>query len=639
MDSTWLKRSGSLDLAELMNAIPGVWMETRGNGGSRRIQIRSSGLRSPFAVRNVTQIQDGFILTSADGTSPLEWWTPVWLTSVDVLSGPSGAAYGAGYGGVIHGSTAGPPSVSGGTFSVMKGLAAKGAFDGSRGDYDLWGQWYQKSKNHLGGWRIAVQQSENDGFRTHESNSRFHLDGHWWRNQWVRNSLIKHHLWAGFLNTQWDLPGSITAEARDTMPTASPGQMFDAHVDRTSSLLAYSIQQIKGDEQQKGLWMNILNSDKYNPFGTSRFYQGVKREKEAHLNLRAQLIQRISKTNGWTWMAEGSGSLQAERRAISEWDTLAPPIEQTLRYEMSIEALRSWVGLSFRGTSPRGLRWEAQIAGEYFQRSQNGNGGEDGITPFSADYRRWSVHPRMTVSKRLATTPHRFFLTAGSGASDPTSFELMNPESLLPSSLKTEIARSWEWGWRHPHFTVVAYAMRITDAIVTVPGPTDAPVTENTGRLSMRGLEFMFKQMWSIQEFTSVQCELGVNWPHHENAKQGQKLPGTPRSWLTSRGTIQHKSWRLDVLATYRNEVPLNDEGTAWGEPVMLLDGVIRYQQGGKKGIEFKLGLRNAMQQNTSNWWQLNAFGRKYYNPAPGRQMWAQVVIPLRPKPTAQSAD
>lgn len=155
----------------------------------------------------------------------------------------------------------------------------------------------------------------------------------------------------------------------------------------------------------------------------------------------------------------------------------------------------------------------------------------------------------------------------------------------------------------------------------------------------MRGLEFMFKQMWSILSFTSVHFELGVNWPHHENAKNGRELPGTPASWLTSRGGIQHKSWRLDILATYRDEVPLNDSGTAWGESVLLLDGVIGYLQRGQKGIEFKLGLRNATQQTTSNWWQLNAFGGKYYNPAPGRQMWAQVVIPLRPKPTTQSAD
>ena len=65
--------------------------ETRGTGGSRRLQMRSSGLRSPFGVRNVLMLMDGFARTNASGNSPLELWNPQWLDRLEVVKGPVGA--------------------------------------------------------------------------------------------------------------------------------------------------------------------------------------------------------------------------------------------------------------------------------------------------------------------------------------------------------------------------------------------------------------------------------------------------------------------------------------------------------------------------------------------------------------------
>ena len=86
-DSLLVDGFGSADLAPALNALPGVLMETRGAGGSRRLNVRGSALRSPFAVRNTMLFVRGFLLTEADGTSPVEWLEPSWTGSMSLVSG------------------------------------------------------------------------------------------------------------------------------------------------------------------------------------------------------------------------------------------------------------------------------------------------------------------------------------------------------------------------------------------------------------------------------------------------------------------------------------------------------------------------------------------------------------------------
>ena len=101
LSGTDLQNGYSPDLQDAMNTLPGVQMDTRGLGGSRRLQIRSSGLRSPFGVRNIQMVMDGFILTNASGNAPLELWNPQWMHRLEVLRGPIGAVFGNGYGGAL----------------------------------------------------------------------------------------------------------------------------------------------------------------------------------------------------------------------------------------------------------------------------------------------------------------------------------------------------------------------------------------------------------------------------------------------------------------------------------------------------------------------------------------------------------
>jgi hypothetical protein len=53
VDKEILESNDQSSLQPSLNTIAGVMMESRGYGGSHRLNIRGSSLRSPFAVRNV----------------------------------------------------------------------------------------------------------------------------------------------------------------------------------------------------------------------------------------------------------------------------------------------------------------------------------------------------------------------------------------------------------------------------------------------------------------------------------------------------------------------------------------------------------------------------------------------------------
>jgi len=100
-DSVLTNGFGSADVSNALNALPGVLMETRGMGGSRRLNVRGSALRSPFAVRNTMLFIRGFLLTEADGTSPVEWLDPSSVGGMELVSGAAATTFGGAYGGAL----------------------------------------------------------------------------------------------------------------------------------------------------------------------------------------------------------------------------------------------------------------------------------------------------------------------------------------------------------------------------------------------------------------------------------------------------------------------------------------------------------------------------------------------------------
>lgn len=630
-DSAWLQRGASPDVSEAISASPAAWMETRGSGGSRRMQMRSSGLRAPFAVRNVTMIQDGFIMTNADGTSPLEWWMPALLDRIEVVPGPTGAIWGGGYGGVMTASSR--PAPRSARFAHEASLrlapAANGATKGSRGEGEA-SVFLQQAGLNGNGRTLGFVQQINDGFRDQEANRRTQLDFHQHFHSPTPRGKRESHIWACLLDARWELPGSVDEATADSLQSFAPGAPYDAAVDRRSGLLGLSHISDFG-RGRWGVWILGQTSNKINPYGTSNFYKGYKIESEQNLSIRGQFLQRLSRPDAsWNLTAEASAIVQVDGLDVQEFDLLDGMPSEEWIYDLQAGTSRFWSGGTLTTVGPRGLRGDLQFAVERFARELDGLGGISGVEPLASDFVDLRVMPRVSLAApwrwRGRTLPGVWGLTYGTGFSDPTGFELVDPESATPTDLAPEKAQSLELGWRSEHLTATLYAMQVRDAIVTVPGANDVPVTSNVGLHNMQGLECSVNHAWKgPQKQFTLEHQTSGSWTLHRNGMSGKRLPGTPIERLQSRWVGSSKSgWSADVLLAYRGRIPLNDANSVVSDPVWLVDALVGKKLG--KGLEVKLGCRNLTDARTSNWWQLNAFGGRYWNPAPGRQVWLRLT-------------
>lgn len=152
----------TVSLDESLAQIPGVLVDNRYNFAlGVRISVRGFGARSQFGVRGVRIIQDGIPLTLPDGQAQTGNLDLAAAGRIEVIRGPASALYGNASGGVISVQTEPAPPVP---FRPEVGLLA-GGYGNDR--------FYQKYDLKLGGregrfdYLGHLSYFDTDGFRTH----------------------------------------------------------------------------------------------------------------------------------------------------------------------------------------------------------------------------------------------------------------------------------------------------------------------------------------------------------------------------------------------------------------------------------------------------------------------------------------
>ncbi len=92
----------NLGLQEYLNYVPGVYVQNGNNyAQDLRISIRGFGARSAFGIRGVKLIVDGIPETTPDGQGQLDNVNLEQLKSIEIIKGPAGVLYGNAAGGVV----------------------------------------------------------------------------------------------------------------------------------------------------------------------------------------------------------------------------------------------------------------------------------------------------------------------------------------------------------------------------------------------------------------------------------------------------------------------------------------------------------------------------------------------------------
>ncbi|MEE2918616.1 MAG: TonB-dependent receptor [Bacteroidota bacterium] len=614
-DSMLVEGFGSVDLAPALNALPGVLMETRGAGGSRRLNVRGSALRSPFAVRNTMLFVRGFLMTEADGTSPMEWLEPSWTGPISLVSGAAATTFGGAYGGalVVEGS---------GQATRVGGHLVTGP-TGSEG--------MQSRVNvtvPIGAWQVRASRSQNSGYREHEWNERWQLEV----EHMLDTEKAVHRNWWAFQDGSWALPGAIKLNDEATL---APGLAYDAHVQRRRALWGHHAHvanwRNRPHRRSLDVWALARWTDKINPFGTSPFFNGYKEESGWGGSLRIR--ERFTAWEGKNTEIQAEWNFMStfDDGAFARWESATERKNSDLLYDLNVRQTRTHWAPSMAFAWSNGMRLEASTALSIRTRSATGVAMNE---PYDAPFEAWDVLPRIGLSKTLGDWGNWFFQTS-TGFSDPTNFESLSTdvEGALLNPLRAEEALTFETGLRFEQAECVFYHQTVGNAIVQVIENDIESFINETNPLTMVGLEGAWNQRFkrhSVRLTGALQMHVrDSGWPPVSFTDGGllwetdvQRLPGSPHWTANAMYTWQvwqrEHHWNLHAWIRGVGATPLTDDGEVL-HPAYAVGNVEASWCAPNQKTCLNMGVRNVTNTSYSGWHQLNGVFGKLYNPAPPR--------------------
>jgi iron complex outermembrane recepter protein len=614
-----LSRDDRSSLQNALNTIPGVQYDARGLGGSRRISIRGSFIRSPFAVRNIKIYMDEMPLTSPDGQASLELIDPADLYSIEVIKGPAANTYGAGNGGVLIASTALP--VIG--YPSMMTETTIGSFGYIRSASNI------TAGNDLVQVRFSNIYQETDGYREQETNKK--------SQQLLKVSLkandrFRYDLISLFYNGAWDLPGALSSYDD---PTSSPAYTLenDTHVERKRMQTGFR-QQFTSRFIKNSTTLYFSTTTKINPFGTSPFFNGYKDESAAGGGFRTRFDIQLWDRNELKINLQATGEYNGEDNTLDEFD-LIQGASGDLRYSNHTYS-EEWLAGGVADVSYRNLLF-AEIGAAYAGRALSSR-NKTIITAASLDdevNRSWTaLLPRAGISIRYFKE-HFIFGSASLGYSPPSLLEVIDPSNgVISNRVDAEDAFSIEAGLKGNSkflgYQLSVYSQELTNAIVPLTDSVGVVTFGNANGILQQGAEGSLKFSLLSKPrgiVRIIQCaatgalqKFAYNRPN--DVFDENRLPGVP--FTTGSFTMDVTfglGFSLRVQELYSDRMPVNDANSVYTNPYHLLNARAQFDAGFLLPDNWTLqvfgGMQNILNSEYSSFISVNgAFGR-YYNPAP----------------------
>lgn len=612
---TDIQRYSNANPLPILNAQAGIRMEER-SPGSYRLSIRGSSLRSPFGVRNVKVYWNGIPMSDANGTTYFNLVDFNSLGRIEVLKGPSSSIFGAGYGGVVSLNTKNPDK----GHQVNLGFGS-GSFNTITG-----AQQYGYSSDK---WSIILSNSllKSDGYRNHSAitSNKTSLS--------VSYNLSKNHLLTLsniVTDINYQTPGGLTLQQMSDLRTAS--RPATATLPSSEAQKAGIIQNF----QLHGLTHNwsisptaSLSSTIFytqnrleNPFITSYEYR---REKSYGYRFLGR-----KDFNGLSFQLGSEGIFTGSTFDVRQ-NNLGESGDKMYFTDLKSSQLTHFAQVQYT------LPWQVELtAGLSFNTQQYVNSTEDQIeTVRVKENPAVPLTPRIAVLKSLNERMSGFY-SWSSGYSAPTAQEITaNFENARALHLMAEKGVSHEVGfkasWNRWFRTELSlYNQTIKDALIRNVLANGNEYFENTGKVIQNGLELSNELSFnsSVNAIRSAIVNLNFvlndytfgNYVNEGQELKGKVLPGTSKVNIYLSGKFEHKSGAfLNTDINYLSKTPLNSVNMVFADEMIL--STLRMGWTGNLGKRVNLrmygGAENLLNQEYSLGYDFNAFGGRFYNPAP----------------------
>lgn len=611
------QRYNENSLVQAINSVPGVRFEERA-GSSYRISIRGSSIRSPFGVRNVKVYWNDIPFTEPGGNTFINLLDLANVSAVEVIKGPAGSIYGAGNGGVLK--------LKSTDLSSLANATSLNIAAGSFGRFRYTAAHNVLKENSSMTFKWTSQQS--DGYRDHNAMDRkvFEFDGLFFPD--AQRTISASFL---FSDLFYEIPGGLNPDQRAENPRMSRPNSIERNASVDNQLFLMKL----GHEYSfaSGLENKTSISASFNQF-ENPFILDYKKDNQQVFALRTEFTKEIKVGNSTGDLAFGTEYQSSffDGKNFGNVNGRADTIRfaDELRAQLSTSFLNVSVPLGETVTLTGGLSYNTLTYNidRLIDRFNNDPQGFE--KKFDAV---WS--PRLAISKAIDDN-YSLHLSLSNGFSPPTTTEVRTNEGGVNTALQGERGTNYELNFRGKlakafSFDLAVFHFQLDDAITTFTNSQGVQLFRNAGEVSQNGLELQLRNNWIEAPSGSItSLSSGLSYTYHDfefknytdggDDFSGNALPGTAPHVINLRTDLELRNG-LYANATYHysDAIPLNDENTFFSRAYNLVN--IRAGFKGKfsdqTNFEFYFGIDNLFDVDYSLGNDLNAFGRRYFQPAP----------------------
>jgi iron complex outermembrane receptor protein len=617
-----IRRFDNTTFLPALNAFPGIRMEER-SPGSYRLSIRGSSVRSPFGVRNVKVYWNNIPLSDANGITYFNLLDMSTIGSMEVIKGPAGSMYGATTGGVIllKSRTADASQTQGNGLRVGVLTGAFGTMN-----FNIAHTIATDKINSV----LTYGRQKNDGYREHTNMERDVLN---WRSSFFYDTNKTLNINVLYADLSYQTPGGLTADQVAENPQQSrPATRFTkSSIEQQAAIsqrffttgISHEQRWDSGMSWNTSVFGNISHLE--NPFITNYEIRD-----ENSIGGRTQFVYKKEFDNIRSKTVVG-GELIRTYSTFDVYDNEGGTIGNR-QSEEEVNALQSSVFLQEELTFNNGfiLTLGGSLNEQryrYFRRSDAPN-----TTPIE-DLSGVPFSPRIALLKKFGND-FSVYGSLSQGFSPPTVQEFVTGYQSMNSfvPLAAEVGRNIEIGsrgkvWNNRlSYDVSVYTMELSNTIVRRIGADERERFVNSGNTRQNGLEVMLnaellpKKLNVFSSYTFNDYTY-LNYQRDETNFSGKKIPSVPQNvWVTGADLTLDNGFYTSAQLNFTDKIFLNDANTVSADSYLLLNA-----RAGWKGtvqnatFNFFVDGDNLLNQLYSLGNDNNAFGSRYFNPAPPR--------------------
>ena len=621
-----------LALDETLAGIPGVQVDNRFNYAlGERISVRGFGARAQFGVRGVRVLVDGLPATLPDGQTTLNHVDVGSLGRAEVIRGPASALYGNASGGVIRLSSLPAPPVpfapdtriTGGAGGLLR-VQTRAA--GARGGFD---------------YRASLTRLEYDGFREHARAENL-----------LGNASLAYRRGADALRLTFSAvrydaenPGSLSDSLlRVSRRAAAPVNLrFDTGEEGRQEQLGLTWERALGagalEVTAYGLTRSIDNPIPFNYIDLDRRVGG----------LRASVSGAAGPTGReMRWTAGGEIETQRDHRknfANQDGRPGALTLNQRERVTGTAAFAQLLVPVSSRLDVLGAVRYDRFRFSAADRLVTADNPDDSGARTLD------EISPTVGVTL-AATEALSVYANVSTAFETPTTTELVNrptgaggfnPE--LEPQRTTSVEAGVKGRAGPVRYEAAAYHARVRDALIPfeVEGAPGRQFFRNAGRATHRGAEASVavdaaRWLRARASYAYTDARFG-EYVRNGVDLEGNRVPGiAPHRVELALDAASPRGPFAGVEARYVDAIPVADDDAAGAfrspahTTVDVRAGWDAVRVGGLRARP-NVAVHNVFDARYNASVVINAAGRRYYEPGPGRSLYLGLDVGLRVDP------